>query len=85
MIITEDIEEAVRLSAQGEEVCFAINEHNRSGIFTVCYYELKYRTRKEFRCIRYRKTKDLLYWWLKTVSLLSFGYLTLIYEGPVRT
>ena len=77
----EDIEEVAIACAKGEEVCFVLTSENAASLFTFCYYQLKHRTTNEFRCIVYRRPKDLLYYFLRAVSrLLSWRY-TLIYDG----
>lgn len=77
---TEDIEEAVINSKEGKDVIFVINSENKYSLFKVCYYEIKHRTRSEFRTIIYKKKKDLLYYILRFVHIITFGNHTLIYE-----
>lgn len=77
---TENIEEAVINSKEGKDVAFVITSENKYSLFKVCYYEVKYRTRSEFRTIIYKKKKDLLYYMLRIVHLITFGHYTLIYE-----
>jgi len=80
MQIVESIEEAVRRSAEDEDICWAVTPNNRLDIFKICYYQAKYRAKKEFKCIYYQKSKDLLYYWLRLVSWLSFGHYKVIYD-----
>ncbi|CAA6823380.1 MAG: Unknown protein [uncultured Sulfurovum sp.] len=77
---TENVEQAVIHSKKGKDVSFVITPKNKYSLFKVCYYELKHRTRSEFRTIIYQKKKDLLYYMLRGVHLLTFGHYTLVYE-----
>lgn len=77
---TEDIEEAVINSKEGKDVSFVITSENKYSLFKVCYYEVKHRTRSEFRTIIYKKKKDLLYYMLRFVDIITFGHYTLLYE-----
>lgn len=78
---TENIEEAVINSKEGEEVSFIITSENKYSLFKVCYYEVKHRTRSEFRTIIYKKKKDLLYYMLRFVHIITFGHYNLIFEN----
>lgn len=77
---TENIEEAVMNSKEGEDVAFVITSNNKYSLFKVCYYEIKHRTRSEFRTIVYNKKKDLLYYMLRFVHIITFGHYNLVYE-----
>jgi hypothetical protein len=81
MRIIENIEQAAIACAQDEEVCFVITPENTASLFTFCYYQFKHKTTKDFRCIIYRRHKDLLYYFLHAISRLFFWRYTLIYEG----
>lgn len=76
---TENIEEAVIHSKEGKDVSFVITSENKYSLFKVCYYEIKHRTRSEFRTIIYKKKKDILYYMLRFVDIITFGHYTLIY------
>lgn len=77
---TENIEEAVIRSKEGKNVSFVITSNNKYSLFKVCYYEIIHRTRSEFRTIIYKKKKDLLYYMLRFVHIITFGHYTLVYE-----
>ncbi|WP_295421982.1 hypothetical protein [Sulfurovum sp.] len=77
---TENIEEAVIHSKEGKDVAFVITSTNKYSLFKVCYYEIKHRTRSEFRTIVYNKKKDLLYYMLRFVHIITFGHYNLVYE-----
>ncbi len=81
---TENIEEAVINSKDGKDVAFVIISENKYSLFKVCYYEIKHRTRSEFRTIIYKKKKDLLYYMLRFVHIITFGHYNLIYEYEER-
>ncbi len=80
MIHTENIKYAAYLCSVGEEVSFVITKHNEMSLFLFCFYQVHYKTLKEFRHISFRKPKDLLYYFLKVTSLSSFGYYTLSFD-----
>lgn len=80
MTRTTSIQRAAKLSALGVEVCFEINEKNKYTLFLFCYYQLKYKTLKEFHCIIYNKNKDILYYLLYLVAKLNSGRYTLKYD-----
>jgi hypothetical protein len=80
MQIITNLEEAIIRSSQGEIVCWAIDKKNKKDILKICYYQLKYRAKDEFKCIYYQKNKDILYYWLKFVSIISFGHYQVIYD-----
>jgi len=77
---TDDIEEAVIKSKEGKNVSFVITPTNKYSLFKVCYYEIKHCTRSEFRTIIYQKEKDLLYYMLKFVHIITFGHYNLVYD-----
>lgn len=77
---TENIEEAVMNSKEGKDVAFIITSANKYSLFKVCYYEIKHCTRSEFRTIVYNKNKDLLYYMLRFVHIITFGHYNLVYE-----
>jgi len=80
MEVVTDLREAIKRSGDGEYICWAINQQNRWHIFKICYYQAKYRTKKEFKCIHYQKSKDILYYWLVFISKISFGHYRVVYE-----
>lgn len=77
---TEDIEKAVINSKEGKDVAFVITSENKYSLFKVCCYEIIHRSRSEFRTIIYKKKKDLLYYMLRFVHIITFGHYTLVYE-----
>ena len=76
----ENIEEAVINAKEGKDVAFVITSANKYSLFKVCYYEIKHRTRSEFRTIVYKKKKDLLYYMLRFVHTITLGHYNLVYE-----
>lgn len=80
---TENIEQAVIHSKEGKNVSFVITPTNKYSLFKVCYYEIKHRTRSEFRTIIYKKQKDILYYMLRFVHIITFGHYNLVYEYEV--
>jgi hypothetical protein len=68
-----DIEELTKALVAGEEAIFALNARNKYSLCKFAYYQLKYKTTKEFREISYEKEKDLCYYFLLLCSKLSFG------------
>jgi len=80
MKIIYDIEETAIACKHGEEVTFAITEHNKYSLFKFSYYQLKHKTAKEFNHISYQKDKDLLYYFLRSCAKLSFDNYTLTYD-----
>lgn len=81
MLITSNIEQAAMACAKGEEVTFFVNETNQRSLFTFCYYQLKHKTTNEFETIIWKRKKNLLYYFLRLASQLSFGKYKLIYKG----
>jgi len=80
MRIIYDIEEAAVACKDGEDVVFAVTEHNKYTLFKFSYYQLKHKTTKEFNHISYQKEKDLLYYFLRCCAKLSFDTYTLTYD-----
>ena len=80
MIITYNIENAAYLCAKGEDVTFAITKQNEWSLFLFCFYQLKYKTLKDFKKISFRKKKDPLYYFLKLFATISFGYYTISFD-----
>lgn len=78
---TQDIEEAVINSKDGKDVAFVITSKNKYSLFKVCYYEIKHRTRSEFRTIIYKKKKDFLYYMLRFVHIITLGHYNLVHEN----
>lgn len=76
----KSIEETAIACARGEEVCFVLTDENWRSMFTFCYYQLKYKTRNDFRCIVYQRPKGLLYYFLRLISIIFAWRYTLIYE-----
>ncbi|WP_321467760.1 hypothetical protein [Halarcobacter sp.] len=75
-----DIKEVTKACSKGETVSFAITSKNKYSLFLFTYYQYKYNTNKEFKHISYQKPKDLLFYFLKLVSKISFGYYKLTYD-----
>lgn len=80
MLMSKDIEEVARACKSGEEMTFIITKENKLSLFAFCFYQFKYRTLKEFKTISYQKEKDLLYWFLKAVAIISFGKYKITYD-----
>lgn len=80
MFFSDDIEEIAKAGARGEETTFVITKKNKYTIALFCYYQVKHKTLKEFKHISYQKPKDLFYYFLKTVSKLSFGEYHISYD-----
>lgn len=80
MFYSDNIEEIVKACKRGEEATFIINKENKYTITFFCYYQLKYKTLKEYKNISYQKPRDLFYYFLKTVSKLSFGEYHISYD-----
>lgn len=80
MKVIYDIEEVAIACKNGEEVVFAVTDHNQYSLFTFSYYQLKHRTTREFNHISYQKKKDFLYYILYSYARLSFGKYNLTYD-----
>ena len=80
MSVIYDIEEAAIACARGEEVTFAITKANKYSLCKFSYFQIKHKTRKEFRHISYQKEKDLLYYFLRCCATISFGKYKLTYD-----
>lgn len=76
----DDIKEATIATANGEEIVFVIHEKNKYSIFLYGFYQYKYHTNKEFKHISYQKPKDMLYYFLKFITKISFGVYKLSYD-----
>lgn len=75
-----NIEEAAMACANNKEVTFVITSENKYDIYKFSYYQIKHKSRKEFKHISYQKEKDLLYYFLRFCSTISFGKYTLTYD-----
>lgn len=80
MEIVYNIEEAVKRSATGEKICWGLTKENRWDIFKICYFQFRYQAKDEFKCISYEARKDWFYYWLRLVSILSFGHYRVLYR-----
>lgn len=84
MEVIYNIEEAVKRSAIGEEICWGLTKENRWDIFKICYYQYKHKVRDEFKCISYETEKDWLYYWLRFISVITFGHYRVILKPHYR-
>lgn len=80
MFYTQNIEIATIKSAKNKEVCFVLTRKNKYKLFTFWYYQIKHKTLKEFHCILYAKNRDMLYFILRLVAIISAKKYTLIYN-----
>lgn len=80
MQYTKDIEEAAKKCATGEKIVFVITNENKYTLLKFSYYQLKYKTLREFNHISYQKEKDLFYYFLLCCAKLSFGKYKLTYD-----
>lgn len=80
MIHTSNIEYCAYLCSKKENVAFVITRYNEMSLFLFCYYQLKYKTMRDFKTIIFKKQKDFLYYFLKFISLLSFNYYKIHYR-----
>jgi len=78
LLVSNRIEEMPSIVSH-KHTAILLHTKNRYSLFTFCWFQLKAKTRKEFRTILYSAPKDGLYYALKIASLLSFGYYKLIF------
>ncbi len=79
MIQTYNIEYCAYLCSKKEKVTFVITKDNEMSLFLFCYYQWKYKTTRDFKTIIFKKQKDILYYFLKFISILSFNYYKIHY------
>jgi len=77
ILVSTKIDETV-LIASYEKTAYLVNAQHPYSLFRYCLYQFRQRTLKEFRIILYAAPKNWLYYALKVVSLISFGYYRLI-------
>ena len=75
-----NIEEAVKATANDEEITFVVTDETKYDILKVVYYQIKHKTNKEFKHISYEKNKDIIFYILKFFSIISFGIYKLTYD-----
>jgi len=77
ILVSNKIDEAV-LIADYEKSAYLINDQHLYSLFQYSRYQFHHCTLKEFRIILYAAQKNWLYYCLKGVSIISFGYYRLI-------
>ena len=75
-----NIEDVAKECSLGQDVVFCITSTNKYTLFLFPYFQLKYKTLKEFHHISYQKEKDLLYYFLKCCAKVSLGKYILSFD-----
>lgn len=78
----DNIEAVAKACAENEKVGFILTPYNKWSLCTFPYYQVKYKTLNEFRTIFYMRRKGTLYYFLRVIDKISFGYYRLLYYGP---
>ena len=79
MIHSDDIKRVAFLCSRDKSVAYEINESNGYEILKFFYYQLKYNTCSTFHTIYFNRKKDLLYYFLISLSKISLGRYKVVY------